>query len=133
MTPIIEICVVVLTVGIVITMVATIVTMKRLGHVLQTSERSLAQLEGLLGEAGHTLAEGRVLFTSLHATIERVDSIAADASHLSHRVAALSETVLTEVEAPARSVAAFSRGVRAAAHVLMERWMHRNSNGFATR
>lgn len=133
MTPIIEICVVVLTVGLLVAMVVGMISLKRLGRVLENTDRSLVQLEGLLGEARRTLDEGRVLFGSIQATVERVDSIAADASHLSHRVAAISETLLTEVEAPVQRVAAISRGMRAAVNVLRERWIHRTSNGFAAR
>lgn len=133
MSPIIEICVVILTVCLAALTIVAMITTRNFGRVLENTDRSLVQLEGLLGDAGRTLDEGRELLGSLRATLERVDSIAVDARHLSHRVAALSDTVLSEVEAPARRLVALSRGVKAAAGVLKDRWMRHTSNGFAAR
>lgn len=122
MTPLIQGCIVALTAGLIVLIIASIMTMRRLYHTLDNVDRSIVPMEGLIADATKASSELRELLVSLDDVVDRVDTIVADFKGVTERGARISSALLDEVEGPARKVTALVRGVKAATGVLVSRW-----------
>ena len=122
MSPLIQGCIVAVTAALIVLVIVAIMTMRRLYHTLDTVDRSMGPLEGLISDATKASAELRELLVSLDDVVDRVDAIVADVKGVSERGARLTGALLDEVEGPARKVTALVRGLKAATGVLVNRW-----------
>ena len=85
MSPLIQGCIVAVTAALIVLIIVAVMTMRRLYHTLDTVDRSMGPLEGLISDATKASAELRELLVSLDDVVDRVDAIVADVKGVSER------------------------------------------------
>ncbi len=122
MTPLVQICIVVVTLSFVALVAVTSVAMVRVGQaaarLTATAEQSMAQIERIAMET-------QALLVSIREVVMPAQRAVTGLERLSVRVTSLSHVLLDEVEEPVFAVAAVARGVRAGAVRLASLWSRR--------
>lgn len=110
MTPLVQLCVVLVTVAFVALAVATILALFRLGKAAQVS---MAHLEEIAQETRELLAAVRVMVPPAQRVVSRFQ-------RLGERAADLSTALLDEVEPPVLAAVALARGVKTGTSRLLD-------------
>lgn len=125
MPALIQICIVIATIGLLAIALMTIRMMTRFNKVAE----ELSQLTRAVRESAvrFDLAthEARALLASLRDCVPPVQRVVGRFDALSRRAAALSSTILEELEPPVFTAAAVARGVRSGADHFLKRLVHR--------
>ena len=125
MPVLLQICIVVLTVGMLVMMVASLRIMSLFGMVARDIHRSSLAVRESAARLDLIADEARTLMTSLDSCVKPVLRIANRFEGVGERVAELTTTLLEEMEAPVFTVAALARGVRAGTQRLLGNLVHR--------
>ena len=125
MPALLQICIVIVTIGLLAIAVMTFRTMIRLNKAAE----ELSQLTHAVRESVVTFDlathEARAFVASLQDCVPPVLRIVRRVDTVSQRAADLSSTLLEELELPVSAAAAVARGVRSGAHHLLKRLVHR--------
>jgi uncharacterized protein YoxC len=129
MLPLVQICVVVATLSLVAIAVAIVRAMHRVEVATDQISKLTGEIQQWVGHADEVTREARKAVTSVRGVIAPIRRVVERFEPLGQRTAALSATVLGEVEAPLRTALAVARGVRSGTAYLLERWSHRFMHG----
>lgn len=125
MSPLVQVCIVLVTLGFVAIVVAVLMAMIRLGRAAErltsTAEVSLAQVEKIAQESRELLESVREILPPAQRAVRQIGDAGA-------RVAGLSHAILDEIEAPVRAAVALSRGVKTGTMFLRNRLAGRFSS-----
>lgn len=122
MTPLVQICIVLVTLSFVALVVVTLLAMVRLG---QTATRLTATAELSMAHIERIVSETQALLVSIREVVPPAQRTAKRFEQLGDRVAGISHVLLDEIEEPVLAVAAVARGVRAGAVRLVSLWSRR--------
>jgi uncharacterized protein YoxC len=122
MTPLVQICIVLVTLSFVALVGVTLMAMVRLG---QTATRLTATAETSMAQFERIVKETQELLVSLREVVTPAQRAMLGLERVSGRVTGLSHVLLDEVEEPVLAVAAVARGVRAGAVRLATLWSRR--------
>ena len=122
MTPLVQICIVLVTLSFVALVGVTLLAMVRLG---QTAARLIATAEASMVRIELIVLETQALLISIREVVTPAKRAVTGLERLSDRVTGLSNVLLDEVEEPVLAVAAVARGVRAGAVRLVSLWSRR--------
>lgn len=117
MSPLIQICVVIVTMALVAIVTMAVIAMIRLGaaaeRLTSAAQVSMAQVERIVAETRDILASAREAVSPTRRVVNRFQQ-------LGERAADLSNAVLSEVESPVYTAVAVARGVRTGAVHLLD-------------
>ena len=122
MTPLVQICIVLVTLSFVALVGVTVLAMVRLG---QTAARLTATAEASMAQIELIVRETQALLISIREVVTPAQRAVTGLERLSDRVTGLSNVLLDEIEEPVLAVAAVARGVRAGAVRLVSLWSRR--------
>ena len=116
MPALVQICVVIVTLGFVAIVVTTILALIRLG---KAASEMTSTVQASMGQANQIGQETRELLASLREIVPPAQRVVKRFERLGERAADLSTAVLNEIEEPVFTAVAVARGVRTgAAHLL---------------
>lgn len=122
MSPVLEICVVVVTLAIVALAWMATRLMLRLDAMTHTLENGFHQVELVLEEVRQTSKRVNAVIDSADGTVHAVHRGVAKLERVVTRVAAISSVALDEFEVPVLQATALWRGVRAGVSTLKRQW-----------
>jgi len=132
MPALIQICIVIVTVGMLAIAIMTVRLMTRLNKA--TEELSQLTLEARKSVVQFDLVahETRTLLASLRECVKPVQRVVDRFEDVGQRTADLSSAILEGFELPVFTVAAVTRGVRSGASHFLKRLMHRFTHRYST-
>ena len=131
MPVLLQICIAILTVGMLVMVVASLRIMSLFGLVARDIHRTSLAVRESAARLDLIADEARTLMTSLDSCVKPVLRIANRFEGVGERVAELTTTLLEELEAPVFTVAALARGVRAGTQLLLGNLVHRISHRYS--
>lgn len=120
-----QICMVVVTIALAVLAVMVIRLMLQTKVLIETANRSLAELPALIETAKQTSARADDLLTAFAHITRFARAGASRFENIATRSSTLASTLLDEVEHPISELAGAIRGLRAGARFLVERWKAR--------
>jgi hypothetical protein len=129
MLPLVQICIVVATLGVVAIAAAALRVMYRVDKASRHVSRLSGEIREWIVQANELTRDARETVASVREAIAPLRRVAQRFETLGERTADLSATVLEEVESPLRTAIAVVRGVRSGTAYLMERLSNRFTHG----
>jgi uncharacterized protein YoxC len=131
MPALVQICIVIVTIGLLAIALMTIRMMSRVGKVAEDLSQVSRAVRESAARFDLVTHEAQALAASIRDCIPPVQRVVGRVDAVSERAAGLSSTILQEVELPVFAAAAVARGVRSgASHFLQrlaDRWADRHS------
>jgi len=131
MLPLVQVCIVIATLGVVAIAAAALRVMYRIDKASRRVTRLSREIQAWVAQANELTHEAREAVVSVREVIDPVRRVAERFETLGERTADLSATVLAEVESPLRTAIAVARGVKSGTAYLMERLSQRFTQGRA--
>ncbi|HSQ59206.1 MAG TPA: hypothetical protein VLT84_02040 [Acidobacteriota bacterium] len=132
MPALIQVCIVIVTIGMAVIAIAAVRTMARVDKAADELSRTACSVRESLVRVDRVAEEARELAVSVHACFPPVQRVLDRIDSLSRRTAGLASVVLEEVERPVFTAAAVARGARTGARRFLElawhRFTHRNAS-----
>lgn len=128
MPALIQICIVIVTVGMVMIAIAAVRIMARVDKAADELSRTAGSVRESLVRVDRVADEARELAVSIHACFPPVQRVLDRIDVLSRRTAGLASVVLEEVERPVLTAAAVAQGARTGARRFLELAWHRLSH-----
>ncbi|OGF22913.1 MAG: hypothetical protein A2V63_09535 [Candidatus Eisenbacteria bacterium RBG_19FT_COMBO_70_11] len=125
MPALIQLCIVIATIGLLVIAAMTVRMMTRFDKATEELSRLTHALRESVVKINHVTEEARALATSLRDWVPPVQRVLDRFEVLGHRAADLSSIVFEEFEQPVFTAAAVAHGVRSGANHLLKRLMHR--------
>jgi len=129
MPALIQICIVIVTVGL---LAIAVVSMIRFHKATRELSHLTHELRGAVVKIDLAAQEARALAASLRACVSPVQRVVDRFGDLGQRTADLSSALLEGFEVPVFTAAAVARGVRSGANHLLRRLMHRFTHRYST-
>ena len=125
MPALIQICIVIVTIGLVAIAVMTVRTMARLNKATEELSQLTHEARGSVVQFDLVAHEARALMASVRDCVPPVRRVVDRLEAVGQRTADLSSALLEGFELPVFTAAAVTRGVRSGANHLLKRLMHR--------
>jgi uncharacterized protein YoxC len=125
MTPLIQICAVIVTLALVAIAVATVRAMLRLERAADEFSQTNNAIQKFLAESKTVTHQIQEVVGRAGSVVDQVRGVADRFQEVGERTARLSSAMVDEVEAPIRTAVAAMRGVRAGTGFLLDRLTNR--------
>jgi len=132
MPALIQICIVIVTVGMLAMAIMTVRMMARLNKATEELSQLTHEARGSVVQFDRVAHETRALVASLRECVEPVQRVVDRFEDVGQRTADLSSAILEGFELPVFTAAAVTRGVRSGASHFLKRLMHRFTHRYSS-